>query len=439
MSSTSGDILIILVLIIANGLFAMSEIAVVSARKARLQQKANEGDPRARYALELAKEPNLFLSTTQIGITLVGIFAGAFGGATIAERFAVYFEKIPVLAPYGEFISLFLVVACITYLSLIIGELVPKRLALNNPERVAMVIANPMRILSKITSPIVFLLSASTEIVLKVLRVRQSNEPPVTEEEIKVMIEQGTKAGMFEEAEQDMVERVFRLGDQRVSALFTPRTSIEWLDLEDSLQDNLHVIKEGTHSRYLVCAGELDNVVGIVQVKDLLDQMVDGQVLDLKGLLRDPLFVPETTRALKVLELFKQSGTHLAVVIDEYGHILGLITLNDILEALVGDIPSEEEGSSPKIVRREDGTWLVEGMLSIDEFKDYFQIKKLPGEERDTYQTIGGFVMMFMEIVPDPGDHFEWGGYCFEVVDMDGNRVDKLLIKTLSRPALVDE
>lgn len=439
MSSTSGEIVIILILIVANGLFSMSEIAVVSARKARLQQKAEEGDAKARSALDLANNPNLFLSTTQIGITLVGIFTGAFGGATIAEKFAVVFEGMPALAQYSEAISLFIVVACITFLSLIIGELVPKRLALNNPERVAVAVANPMRILSKITSPIVFLLSVSTEVVLKILRVKQSVEPPVTEEEIKVMIEQGTKAGMFEEAEQDIVERVFRLGDQRVSALMTPRTSIEWLDLEDSLKDNLQVIKGDTHSRYLVCDGELDNVLGIVQVKDLLDHLVEGESIDLKTLLREPLFVPETTRALRILELFKQSGTHIALVIDEYGYILGLITLNDIMEALVGDLPSKEEKMDNKVVRREDGTWLVEGMLGIDEFKEYFNIKKFPDEERDIYQTIGGFVMMYMEIVPDPGDHFEWNGFHFEVIDMDGNRVDKLLIKALSKPDLVDE
>ena len=431
MSGITSEVIVIILLIFANGLFAMAEIAVVSSRKARLQQRANEGDIKARNALKLTGEPNLVLSTTQVGITVIGIFAGAFGGATIANKVAVPLRDIPVIGRYSGAISLFVVVACITYLSLIVGELVPKRLALNNPERIAMAVANPMRILSRITAPLVFILSASTDIVIRLLGVRPSTEPPVTEEEIKVLIEQGTKAGMFEEAEQDMVERVFRLGDQRVSALFTPRTKIVWLDLEESLEENLRIINESIHSRFLVCRGDLDDVVGIIQVKDLFEKSIVGEKLDLKDTIREPLFVPETMRALRVLELFKQSGTHMALVIDEYSHVQGLITLNDIMEALVGDLPSFDEPDTPQIVKRDDGTWLVDGMMNIEEFKEIFNIRKLPGEERGIYQTLGGFVMMHMEIIPETGEHFEWNGFYFEVVDMDGNRVDKILVKNM--------
>jgi putative hemolysin len=413
---------------LANGLFAMSEIAVISARKVRLEQWANEGDARAGVALELANAPNRFLSTVQVGITLVSTLAGAFGGATIAEQMAVRLETIAFLAPYSHAISLGLVVLGITYFSLVIGELVPKRLALNNPERIASAFGVPMRSLSVIASPVVHLLGLSTDLVLRVLGVRPSGEPPITEEEIKVLIEQGTRAGMFDEAEQDMVERVFRLGDRRVSALMTPRTKIIWLNLEDSAEEIQAKITESIYSRFPVYQGSRDNVLGMIHVKDLFDRGLGCRPLDLQEVLQHPVFVPESMRALKVLELFKQSGTPIALVIDEYGHIQGLVTLNDVLEALVGDIPTVDELTEPQAVQREDGSWLLDGMLPVDEFKEIFAVAKLPGEETEEYQTLGGFVMLYMERIPMEGDHFAWGGLRFEVVDMDGNRVDKVLV-----------
>jgi putative hemolysin len=310
---------------------------------------------------------------------------------------------------------------------LIIGELVPKRLALNNPERVASAVIAPMRFLARIASPAVHLLSNSTNAVLRLFGVKPSTEQPVTEEEIKIMIEQGKQAGVFEKAEQDMVERVFHLSDRRVNTLMTRRADIIWLEVDDGLEVIQQKIASG-RSRFPVCEGSLDHVLGIIKVKDFLARSLTGQTLDLKALLRQPLYVPESMRAFKVLELFKQTRTHIALVLDEYGSIQGLITLNDILEAIVGDIPSSDMPNEPVIVKREDGSWLIDGALPVEEFKKIFQIAELPQEEMGEYQTLGGFVMMYMERIPLPTEHFEWSGLRFEVMDMDGHRVDKVLV-----------
>ena len=428
MSSISVELLVILALLIANGLFAMSEMAVVSARKARLQQWSNQGNKRAQAALALANSPNQFLSTVQVGITLIGILAGAFGGATLSARLAGLLAQIPGLARYSQPLAFGSVVLLITYLSLIVGELVPKRLALNDPERVATNVAMPMGMVAKVTGPVVHLLSASTDLVLRLLGVQPSSEPLVTEEEIKVLLEQGTEAGMFEYAEQMMVERVFRLGDRRVSSLMTPRPEIVWLDLSDSWEVNRQRIAGSMHSRFPVCQDELDNVLGVVSVNDLLSRSLSGQSLDLTTMLRRPLFVPENTRALKVLELFKQSGVHIAMAVDEYGVIQGIVTLNDLLEAIIGDIPSKDEEETPQAVRREDGSWLIDGMIPIDEFRALFDLEEMPGEHRGNYHTLGGFVITHLGRIPVAADHFEWGLLRFEVMDMDGNRVDKVLV-----------
>ncbi|MBE9205125.1 HlyC/CorC family transporter [Nostoc sp. LEGE 06077] len=428
MSSITSEILIILVLIIANGIFSMSEMAIVSARKVRLQQLANQGDPKARAALKLAESPNNFLSTVQVGISLIGILTGAFGGATIASRLAVYVKLIPVLAPYSEPVSFGIVVLIITYLSLIIGELVPKRLALNNPEKIAAFVAIPMRALAALASPAVHLLSASTELVLRILGITPSDEPQVTEEEIKILIEQGTEAGTFEEAEQDIVERVFRLGDRPVSSFMTPRPDIIWLDLEDTAEENRQKMTENGYSRYPVCQGGLDNVLGIIPVTDLLARSFRGESLDLTVGLRQPVFVPESTRGLKVLELFKQTITHMAIVVDEYGVIQGLVTLNDIMSEIVGDVPAGPGEDEPQAVQREDGSWLLDGMLPVDQFFELFEMEEWESDERGSYQTLGGFVITHLGRIPSAADHFEWEGMRVEVMDMDGNRVDKVLV-----------
>ncbi len=428
MSSITFEILIILVLIIANGVFSMSEMAIVSARKVRLQQLANQGDAKARAALKLAESPNHFLSTVQVGISLIGILTGAFGGATIANRLAVYVKLVPLLAPYSEPISFGIVVLIITYLSLIVGELVPKRLALNNPERIASNVAIPMRALSAIASPMVYLLSASTDLILRVLGITASTDPQVTEEEIKILIEQGTEAGTFEEAEQDMVERVFRLGDRPVSYLMTPRPDIVWLDLDDSPEENRQKMVDSAYSRYPVCQGGLDNVLGVIPVTDLLARSFRGEPLDLTIGLRQPVFVPESTRGLKVLELFKQTITHMALVVDEYGVIQGLVTLNDIMSEIVGDVPSTDGQDQPQAVQREDGSWLLDGMLPVEEFLELFGMEEWESDERGSYQTLGGFVITHLGRIPAAADHFEWQSMRIEVMDMDGNRVDKVLV-----------
>ena len=433
MPSITIDILIILLLPIANAIFVMSEMAIVSARKVRLQQMANQGDIKARAALELANAPNQFLAIVQVGITLIIIVSGAFGEGTISKNLLPILNSIPVLEQYSKAIASAIAILLITYLTLVIGELVPKRLALNNPERIAAAIAIPMQMFANIASPIVHLLSASTDMVVGLIGIRPSTDPQVTEEEIRVLIEQGTEAGTFEEAEQDMVERVFRLGDRRVSALMTPRPDIVWLDLEDSSEANRQKMLTSSHSRFPVSQGSLDNVLGIVHVTDLLSRSLAGQILDLTASLRRPLFVPESTRGLKVLELFKQSGTHIALVVDEYGVVQGLVTLNDILVELVGDIPSIDQQEEPQAVQREDGSWLLDGMLPVEDFFKMFGIEDLSGEQRGNYHTMGGFVITNLGCIPTAADHFEWRDLRVEVVDMDGNRVDKILVMPLPK------
>ena len=411
----------------------MSELAIVSARKVRLQQLANQGDIKARIALELANAPNQFLASVQIGITLLAILSGAFAESTIARRLIPLLNLVPWLAPYSDALSSVIAILIITYLTLIIGELVPKRLALNYPERIASIVAIPMRMLANIASPVVYLLSASTDLVVRMMGIKPSTEPQVTEEEIRVLIEQGTEAGTFEEAEQDMVERVFRLGDRPVNALMTPRPDIVWLDLEDTAEENRKKMLDSCHSRFPVCQGGLDNVLGIMHVTDLLARSLSGQQLDLTVSLRQPVFVPESTRGLKILEVFKQTGIHLALVVDEYGVIQGLVTLNDIMVEIVGDVPSAGELEEPQAVQREDGSWLLDGMLPVDEFFEIFEINEIPTDHRGSYQTLGGFVITHLGRIPSAADYFEWESLRFEVMDMDGNRVDKVLVTPMER------
>jgi putative hemolysin len=425
----TSEILVIILLMVANGLFAMSEMAIVSARRARLQEWVEQGNAKAIVALELANSPNRFLSTVQIGITLIGILTGAFGGATLSKTLASYITLIPALKAYSETISFLVVVLIITFLSLVIGELVPKRLAINSPERIATAVAIPMQWIARLTSPFVHLLSLSTEAVLKLLRVDiASGDPLVTEEEIKVLVRQGAEAGMFEVAEQDMVERVFRLGDQQVNRLMTPRLDIIWLDLNDPVEINRRKMIESNHSRFPVCQETLDNVLGVVHITDILNRSLAGEPIDLASLLRQPLLLPETTHALRVLELFKQTGTHVAMVFDEYGVIQGIVTLNDVMEMIIGDIPSSDEVEEADAIQREDGSWLLDGLLPIDEVKTLFDLDRLPGEERGNYQTLGGFVITQLGHIPKSSDHFVWNNFRFEVMDMDGNRVDKVLV-----------
>lgn len=422
------EIFFIIILVIINGVFALSEIAIVSSRKPRLQHLANKGNSRAKVALDLANAPDHFLSTVQAGITLVGILAGAFGGATLSESVAGYLMMFPDLAEYAAPISLALVVVSITYLSLIIGELIPKQLALKNPERVACLIAIPMRTLSVAMYPIVRFLTFSTNIIIRIFGIKDGSNPAVTEEEIKVMLEEGTRAGTFNEVEQEMVERVFRLADQSVNALMTPRTEIIWLDTEDPIEENFRKIKESSHSFFPVCKGGIDNVLGVVHVKDLFSASLSGSIVTLEDHLRKPLYIVENVLAVQLIEKFKESGTHFAFLVDEYGGIQGLLTLNDILKAVVGEEIDVEEKTNHYIVQRADGSYLIDGALLISEFKELFKIESLSEEETGNYQTLAGFTINHMGRIPSAGQFFVWRDFRIEVVDMDGNRVDKLLI-----------
>lgn len=423
--SVGNEIVMILVLILVNAVLAMSEAALVASRKARLQQKAGEGDKSSALALKLIEDPNTFLSTTQIGITLIGVLAGAVGGATIAEALAAVIQKIPYLSPYSESIGLGVVVLTITILSLWLGELVPKRLGLHSPERIARVVAGPMFFLSRVFSPLIKLMSAATNFILRAMGMKASAEPPITEEELQMLISQGTQAGVFDEAEQDMVEGIFSLSDQRVYSLMTPRTEIVWLDIDDSIDDIRTKIAESDYSRFPVRQDSLETILGIVKSRDLLVQSLSGNEISLKDQLKPAFFIPETMFASRALEIFKEKGTELLLVIDEFGGVQGLITINDILEEIVGEIENEE----PQATQRQDGSWLLDGMLEVDEFKEIFNLDALPHE--DEYETLSGFMMVSLGRLPLAADRFEWHDLRFEVMDMDGRRVDKVLVTAL--------
>lgn len=426
--SIGNEILVILVLILVNAFLAMSEAALVASRKARLQQQAGEGNKSSALALKLIEDPNIFLSTIQTGITLIGVLAGAVGGATISESLARVLQNIPYIGEYSISISLAAVVISITILTIWLGELVPKRLGINSPEKIAQMVAGPMFFLSRVFSPFIKLMSAATNFVLRLIGVIPSSDPPITEEELQMLISQGTQAGVFQEAEQDMVEGVFSLSDQRVYSLMTPRTEIVWLDINESVEEIRTKIAESSYSRFPVRQDSLEVIVGIVKSRDLLVQSLSGEEIKLKSLVKPAYFIPETMFASRALEIFKEKGTELLLVIDEFGGLQGLITINDILEEIVGEIEMEE----PQATQRQDGSWLLDGMLEVDEFKEIFNLSDLPHE--DEYETLSGFMMVSLGRLPQAADHFEWHNLRFEVIDMDGRRVDKVLVTTLPKP-----
>lgn len=425
------ELLAILLLVLLNGYLALSELAVVSARKIRLQQRALEGDSGAGAALQLLESPEQFLSTVQIGITLIGVLSGAFGGATIAEELETVFDRLPIplLSRYAEAISVSLVVLVVTYLTLILGELVPKQLALNAPETMAARVAPLMRLVSRPAAPIARLLSISSNLVLRVLAVKPSTDPEVTEEEVKLLISQAASGGVFEPEEEDLVRKVFRLADRPITAQMTPRTEIVWLDLDDSADQIQARIKESRFSIFPVGRGNIDNLLGIVHAKDMVEQMMDRQKLDLEAIFQQPFFLADKTTLLDAFTRFRETGGRMAVVIDEFGGIQGLTTITDILEAIGGDFQDAMAASDPEIVVREDGSYLLDGMLDIEAFKSLMELPSSLGEGPQLYQTLGGFVMAQLGRVPSSGDVFTYENLKFEVVDMDGLRVDKVLVR----------
>jgi putative hemolysin len=429
-SNTVFEISAIFLLLLANGIFAMSEIAVVTARKSRLQDLANKGVGRARAALDLATHPNHFLSTVQIGITLVGILAGAFGGGTLTTWLSEQLQSVQAIAPYSRSLALGIVVISITYFSVLMGELLPKRLALSHPEPIAMFVAPVMRSILKICAPIVYLFTLPTDLVFRLFGKRFNEATLVTEEEITTLLRQGTAAGVFHESEQEMVEAVFEFDDKSVRSLMTPRTQIIWLDVKDSVE-RLHAkFSESGHSRFPVCEGNLDNVIGVAQAKDLLLAFLSSKNVDLRAIIQPADLVPRTMTAFQVLDHIKTSGSHIVLVVDEYGGIEGLLTHHDLLEAIAGDMPFGTKPAEPKAVQRKDGSWLLDGMLSIDDFKEIFHIQILPGEKKDSFQTLGGFLFTQMGHIPSVSENFVWNGLRFEIVDMDGKRIDKVLVST---------
>jgi putative hemolysin len=431
--SLPAELLLVSVLIVLNGIFVMSEMAIVSARKVRLQALADRGDRKAGVALELSMTPDRFLPTVQVGITLMAILSGARGESAISRLLAPQLETW--LSPqYSEPIASVLAIAIITYLTIVIAELVPKQIALNSPETIASFVARPIDFLARFSTPLIFVLSHSTNFVVKLFGIKRSTQPEVTEEEIKVMIEQGTETGMFEESEQDMVQGVLSLGDLKIGALMTPRPDITWIDINDRIAITREKIIDSDYSRLPVCEGELDRVLGVVHVADLLSQTLKGEEINLTASLSQPLFIPESTRGLKVLEQFKKFGTHIAMVVDEYGVIQGLVTMHDLFEEIFGDITDfNEDPEEPQIIQRDDGSWLLDGMLSIEELLEQFDIPE-HAIDRGNYHTLGGFAIMQLGKIPISGEHFEWRNLRFEIIDMDGKRVDKVLVELSELP-----
>jgi len=426
-TGVSLEIVIILLLVLANGVFAMSEIAVVAARKIRLQQRAEEGNHRAKAALELANAPAQFLSTVQFGITLVGVLAGAYGGARLSAPLAELIRTVEPLKAYADALALGLVVAAITVLSLIFGELVPKNVALHYPESIASWVARPMQLLSRIGGPVVKALTGATTLVLRLFGLKGTAQGGLTEDEIRAVISEGAETGVLEPAEESIVQRVFQLGDQRVAAIMTPRVDIEWVDIgitPDQLRDFL---VSHNHTQFVVGQGDLDNVLGTVRAADLLPAVLRGGAIDLRALLREALFVPDSMRAFQLLEAFRSSHRHVAIVLDEFGAVEGLVTITDLLEELVGALPADATEARGAFVPRADGSWLVEGSVGMDEVSAKFDLQ-VPAEESGAYHTLAGFVMARLGHIPRTADTFEFGEMRFEVVDMDGRRVDKVMV-----------
>ncbi len=422
-----ADIGIILLLLLLNGFFAMAEMAIVSARRAHLRQLVEEVKSKgARRALALASDPGSYLSTVQIGVTMNTIVAGAFSGTALSEPLGVYLNDVPWIAPYGSQFAFLVVVSLVGYLTLIIGELVPKRLGLSYAEPIAVRVAGSMHFLSRLLAPLVWILKSSTEGIIKLFHLHNPSGAQVTEEEVKDLIAEGTQKGVFKQAEKEMLEGVMRVADWTVRTIMTPRIDMMWLGLEDNVEENIKEICASGYSRLPVARGDMEEVLGIVYAKDLLNVLLRGEPIDVQGTMRPALIVPDTTSVLRLLDLFKESSQHVAIIIDEYGSIEGLVTATDVLEAITGALPESGQDSDEKPVRREDGSWLIDGMTPVDEVETIIGIKNL--HDSGDYHTLAGFMIDKLGRIPTAGDHFQWGVSRFEVVDMDGRRVDKVLV-----------
>lgn len=435
MSAVSTELLILFFLLLANGLFAMAEIALVSVRKARLKTLAEGGNRRAQTTLSIAQEPSHFLSAVQVGITTIGILAGTFGGATLSEQFTPWVQKIAFLAPHAHAVSIAMVVTGITLASVVLGELIPKRLGLAYTEGIALLLTPTISRFARVVSPIVSLLTWTTDALLKLVGLRtKPAETSVSDEEVNSLIEEGLHAGVFNKTEKEMVAGVLELDQLPVTALMTPRPKIVFLNVDDPDEVNWRKIVASGHSYFPVYQGNRDQVLGMVAVKALWAHSAIGLTTSLKNLLVSPLVVPETMSAIHLLEAFKKASKHIALVTDEFGAIQGIVTLIDVLEAIVGDLPNMGPRSAPAAKQREDGSWLLDATLATADLKGMLKLDALPDEERADFQTVGGFMVTRLGRIPAAGDYFEFGGWRFEVVDMDRHRVDKVLVTKVAAP-----
>ncbi|MGQ0642625.1 MAG: hemolysin family protein [Gemmatimonadaceae bacterium] len=441
MPGVATEVLIIILLLALNGVFAMSELAIVTARKVRLEQRAEAGDAGAKTALALAHDPTQFLSTVQVGITLIGVLAGAFGGATISDELAAALEGVPAIARYADAVALGIVVTSITYLSLLIGELIPKRVALGHPERVASLVARPMKVLARAAAPVVVLLTGPTNLVLRLFGIRVSSEPSITVAEIRALVEQGAESGVVEEAEHEMVMEVFRLGDRYASDVMTPRTQLEWIDVAEASEAVRQQVARQGRAHFLVGDGSVDNVLGVVHAEDLLVQCLTSQPFDVRVLLQQPFYVPATLPALDLLERFKKAPREVAVVLDEYGGLLGVVMFDDLAATVVGEIDSVAGQESRGIVRRDERTWVIRGTVSIEDVEAALDLPDIPPDERRSVRTLGGFIMMLLGRLPKQGEHIEWDGLRLEVATMEGRRVKLVVVTKLTTavPAQQDD
>ncbi|MEJ7137166.1 hemolysin family protein [Amphibiibacter pelophylacis] len=424
------EILILLGLVMLNGIFAMSEIALVTARKARLMKLAAEGDPAAAIALKLGEDPTQFLSTIQIGITSIGLLNGIVGEAVLAGPFSLWLQSIGVPVGVANIGATAVVVVGVTYVSIVVGELVPKRLGQITPEPVARLVARPIQILALVTRPFVILLSVSTHTLLRIMGVKQNTASSVTEEEIHAMLEEGSEAGVIEQQQHEMVRNVFRLDDRQLGSLMIPRSDVVIIDIELPPEENLRRLIESEHSRFPVCDGGLDTILGVIHAKQALACVAKGQTPDYSANLHPSIYVPETLTGMELLEQFRNNHMQMAFVIDEYGEVEGIVTLQDVLEALTGEF-SPRNANDAWAVQRENGSWLLDGAIPIPEMKDCLELKQVPEEDKGRYHTLSGMMMLLLGKVPATGDHADWEGWRFEVVDMDDKRIDKVMATPL--------
>ena len=428
------ELLVVALLLIINGIFAMYEIALISARRSSLEEEAKFGRLGAKTALALLAEPEKVLSAIQVGITLIGIVSGAYAGLALAEDVAPLLKNVGWLAPYAHTLSVVIVVGIITYLSLIVGELVPKTIALNHAEPIAIFLSPAMKVFSSVTYPVVWILSISTKLVLKLFGVQNRIEAPVTEEELRMFLKKGSEHGVIEKEESDMINEVIRFGDKRASALMTPRVDVTWLDIHQPPDEILSESLNSPFPRLLVCEDEVDHVKGVVNVKDILAYYIKHQTLRLEEILLEPLYIAEQAPALKVLEMFRLTKKHFGIVINEYGSMEGIITLHDLTENIMGDLPALGDLDEPEAFQREDGSYLMDGSMKVEDVEDILKVHSLFEEEdeRPDVNTLGGLAMYQLNRIPKIGDKFAASGYLFEIVDMDGNRVDKLLVRAVA-------